>query len=113
MAQTTRSFSIRQSANALVSSLNAFNPAVIATYPLAAAVLADEAEKGSLQVDLREVCTGGECLSAMVCERLKQVMGCTVLLTNLANTAQPFIRYDLADQVTLQTGRCVCGSPLR
>lgn len=45
MAQTTRSFSILQSTNALVSSLNAFNPTVIATDPTAAALLADEAEK--------------------------------------------------------------------
>ncbi len=161
MAQTTRSFSILQSTNALVSSLNAFNPTVIATYPTAAALLADEAEKGNLQVNLREIWTGGECLSPTVRERLKQVMGCTVrnsygaseflalgwecaeghlhvnadwailepvderhrpvppgelsctvLLTNLANTVQPLIRYDLGDQVTLQTERCMCGSPL-
>jgi hypothetical protein len=45
MAQTTRSFSILQSTNALVSSLNAFNPTAIATDPTAAALLADEAEK--------------------------------------------------------------------
>ena len=37
---------------------------------------------------------------------------CSVLLTNLANTVQPLIRYDLGDQVTLQAGRCGCGSPL-
>ena len=36
----------------------------------------------------------------------------TVLLTNLANTVQPLIRYDLGDQVTLQAGPCGCGSPL-
>ncbi len=36
----------------------------------------------------------------------------SVLLTNLANTVQPLIRYDLGDQVTLQAGRCGCGSPL-
>jgi phenylacetate-coenzyme A ligase PaaK-like adenylate-forming protein len=37
---------------------------------------------------------------------------CSVLLTNLANTVQPLIRYDLGDQITLQPGRCGCGSPL-
>lgn len=36
----------------------------------------------------------------------------TVLLTNLANLAQPLIRYDLGDQVTLHSQRCACGSPL-
>ncbi len=34
------------------------------------------------------------------------------VLTNLANTVQPLIRYDLGDQVTMQTERCMCGSPL-
>ncbi|UCE31698.1 MAG: phenylacetate--CoA ligase family protein [Burkholderiales bacterium] len=35
----------------------------------------------------------------------------TVLITNLANRVQPFIRYDLGDRVTLLPGRCACGSP--
>jgi phenylacetate-coenzyme A ligase PaaK-like adenylate-forming protein len=37
---------------------------------------------------------------------------CTVLLTHLANTVQPLIRYDLGDQVTVQAAPCRCGSPL-
>ncbi len=36
----------------------------------------------------------------------------TVLLTNLANVAQPIIRYDLGDSVRLKAGPCACGSPL-
>jgi phenylacetate-coenzyme A ligase PaaK-like adenylate-forming protein len=36
----------------------------------------------------------------------------TVLLTNLANYAQPIIRYDLGDSVTAVTEPCSCGSPL-
>ncbi len=36
----------------------------------------------------------------------------TVLLTNLANTVQPIIRYDLGDRVRARIGRCACGSPL-
>jgi len=35
-----------------------------------------------------------------------------VLLTNLANTVQPIIRYDLGDSVRVKVGRCACGSPL-
>jgi len=35
-----------------------------------------------------------------------------VLLTNLANTVQPLIRYELCDHVTLHAERCGCGSPL-
>lgn len=36
----------------------------------------------------------------------------TVLLTNLANRAQPVIRYDLHDSVTVKPEACACGSPL-
>lgn len=36
----------------------------------------------------------------------------TVLLTNLANKVQPFIRYDLGDAVMARPDRCTCGSPL-
>ena len=35
----------------------------------------------------------------------------TVLLTNLANRVQPFIRYELGDSVTLVPGTCGCGRP--
>jgi phenylacetate-coenzyme A ligase PaaK-like adenylate-forming protein len=38
--------------------------------------------------------------------------GATTLLTNLANHAQPLIRYDLGDRVTLRTAPCGCGSRL-
>ena len=36
----------------------------------------------------------------------------TVLLTNLANTVQPIIRYDLGDSVREAIEPCACGSPL-
>ena len=36
----------------------------------------------------------------------------TVLLTNLANRAQPLIRYDLGDRVLARPDPCPCGSPL-
>lgn len=36
----------------------------------------------------------------------------TVLLTNLANRAQPLIRYDLGDSVTIETTPCACGCAL-
>ncbi|MBB5031421.1 phenylacetate--CoA ligase family protein [Prosthecobacter vanneervenii] len=38
--------------------------------------------------------------------------GHKVLLTNLANTVQPFIRYELGDGVTMATEPCGCGSRL-
>ncbi|MEU7576917.1 phenylacetate--CoA ligase family protein [Streptomyces sp. NPDC041068] len=36
----------------------------------------------------------------------------TVLLTNLANRVQPFLRYDLGDSVLLRPDPCPCGDPL-
>jgi len=36
----------------------------------------------------------------------------TVLLTNLANFAQPIVRYDLGDRVRMRTDACACGSAL-
>lgn len=36
----------------------------------------------------------------------------SVLLTHLANTAQPLIRYDLGDHLTLSPETCTCGCPL-
>lgn len=36
----------------------------------------------------------------------------TTLLTNLANTVQPVLRYDIGDQLTFMDRPCACGSPL-
>jgi phenylacetate-coenzyme A ligase PaaK-like adenylate-forming protein len=38
--------------------------------------------------------------------------GAKVLITNLANTAQPIIRYEIGDVVTMATEPCSCGSRL-
>lgn len=161
LAPAVRSFSILQPTCALVQALNEFAPTVVATYPTAAALLADEAAQGRLHLKLREVWTGGETLSDAVRARVSEVWGCkvrnsygaseflamgwecdqgrmhlnadwvilepvdehhrpvppgepsfTVLLTHLANTVQPLIRYDLGDQITLHAEGCECGSPL-
>jgi phenylacetate-coenzyme A ligase PaaK-like adenylate-forming protein len=39
-------------------------------------------------------------------------LGRKVLITNLANTVQPFIRYEVGDQLCVTEGKCVCGSRL-
>ena len=39
-------------------------------------------------------------------------LGCKILVTNLANTVQPFIRYEVGDQLRISEGRCECGSRL-
>ena len=154
-------FSILQPVAELVGALNRYAPTVLATYPSVAALLADEAARGALEIAPREVWTGGETLSPTRRERIERSLGCTlrnnygaseflsigwecdagglhanadwvilepadaqlrpvpvgelsasVLLTNLANTVQPLIRYDLGDQVRMLGRPCGCGSPL-
>ena len=39
-------------------------------------------------------------------------LGKKILVTNLANTVQPFIRYEVGDQVSVAEGECRCGSRL-
>lgn len=78
LARRLRCFSILQSTRALVDELNAFAPTVIATYPTAAALLADEACRGSLHFMPKEVWTGGETLSIAVRQRVEQALRCTV-----------------------------------
>ena len=161
VGSSMRSFSIMEPLSKLVKALNDFAPAIIATYPTAAALLADEAARGNLHIRPREIWTGGEFLGtaarAHITRHLKGAvrnsygaseflaMGweCahghmhlnadwvilepvdehhrpvpagqpshSVLLTNLANTVQPLIRYGLGDHVTVHPERCTCGSPL-
>ena len=77
-AQSLQCFSIVQPVAALVQQLNAFAPTIIATYPTAAALLADEAQRGSLRLGLQELWTGGETLTASVRRRVEQCLGCAV-----------------------------------
>lgn len=39
-------------------------------------------------------------------------LGKKILVTNLANTVQPFIRYEVGDQLSIAEGTCRCGSRL-
>lgn len=78
LAPALQSFSIAQPIDTLVAQLNAFAPTVIATYPSAAAMLADEAARGTLQLVLREVWTGGETLGAAVRQHVEQHLDCQV-----------------------------------
>ncbi|MBK6866437.1 MAG: phenylacetate--CoA ligase family protein [Burkholderiales bacterium] len=70
LAATARSFSLLQPTAELVQALNEFQPAILATYPTAAAMLADEVEAGRLRIRPRCVLTGGETLSAAVRARV-------------------------------------------
>lgn len=78
LAHTLCCFSIEQPVSELLQALNAFAPSVIASYPTAAAMLADEAERGNLRVRLREVWTGGETLGSAQRAHIAQALACTV-----------------------------------
>lgn len=71
-------FSILQPTVDLLAQLQAFAPTVIATYPSAAALLADETAAGRLALHPREIWTGGETLGATVRQHVQQVFGCTL-----------------------------------
>ncbi|NMM82470.1 CoF synthetase [Acidovorax sp. SRB_14] len=73
-----RSFSIQAPLAELVAELNDFAPTVLATYPTAAALLADEAARGSLRIAPREVWTGGETLGAAVRTHIEKNLGSAV-----------------------------------
>ena len=75
LAQNTRSFSLLEPLSALVQALNAFNPTAIATYPTAAALLADEAARGALHIRPREIWTGGEYLAPSVRAHITRHLG--------------------------------------
>lgn len=78
LANSMQSFSILQPVEALVASLNAFAPSVIATYPTVAALLAEEAAGGRLRLNLNELWTGGETLSDATRQRVESVLDCKV-----------------------------------
>jgi phenylacetate-CoA ligase len=78
LAAGWRSFSILQPVADLVAQLNAFAPSLVATYPTAAALLADEAERGNLRIAPQELWTGGETLSPAVRQRVQAVLRCHV-----------------------------------
>ena len=75
LARSTRSFSLLEPLPALVRALNAFAPTAIATYPTAAALLANEAARGALQVQPREIWTGGEYLAPGVRAHIERHLG--------------------------------------
>lgn len=78
LAATTRAFTLLQPWPALVAQLNAYRPTHLSTYPTAAEVLADEQQAGRLRLDLRELWTGGECLSSAEKRYLQREFGCRV-----------------------------------
>ncbi len=73
-ATNGRSFDILQPVEALCAGLNAFAPTVLATYPTAALMLAEEAAAGRLQCRPAEVWTGGETLTPAMRARIESAL---------------------------------------
>lgn len=73
-----RSFSILQPNAALVEQLNDYAPTILATYPTAAVMLADEASRGRLHMRTQEVWTGGETLGPAMRRHIEKALGCPV-----------------------------------
>jgi phenylacetate-coenzyme A ligase PaaK-like adenylate-forming protein len=71
--------SFLQPVAALVDELNALAPTVIATYPGAAVLLAEERRAGRLRFSPAEVWTGGETLTAPMKRCIEEAFGCPVV----------------------------------
>jgi phenylacetate-coenzyme A ligase PaaK-like adenylate-forming protein len=78
MASGMRSFSFLQPVKDLVAQLNEFSPTVLATYPTAALMLAEEAAAGRLRARIAEVWTGGEALTASMRKFISETFVCPV-----------------------------------
>jgi phenylacetate-coenzyme A ligase PaaK-like adenylate-forming protein len=78
LASSIAPFSLLAPLDELVRGLNDFRPTLLATYPTAAEMLADEQEAGRLNLRLSELWTGGEFLAPFVKARLQQVLNCRV-----------------------------------
>jgi len=79
LAPRMSSISFLQPAASLVAELQALAPSIVATYPSAAVLLAEERSAGRLQIALREIWTGGEMLSGAMRRSIAQAFGCPVV----------------------------------
>jgi phenylacetate-coenzyme A ligase PaaK-like adenylate-forming protein len=72
------SVSFLQPAARLVAQLQALAPTIVATYPSAAVLLAEERVAGRLDIAPREIWTGGEMLSSTMRQAVMNAFGCPV-----------------------------------
>jgi phenylacetate-CoA ligase len=63
----------------LVAELHAIAPTIIGTYPSVAVLLAEERLAGRLQIEPKEIWTGGETLTTSMRRFVQQVFGCPVV----------------------------------
>ena len=78
LAASLKGFSLMQPLERLVAELNDFRPTLLASYPTAAQMLADEQQAGRLKLRLREVWAGGETLPNPARAQVQRAFGCPV-----------------------------------
>jgi phenylacetate-CoA ligase len=78
MGAAFHSLSILRPTAELVAELNVIAPTILASYPTAVALLAEQARAGALHIRPAEIWTGGETLTDAVRQLAEQTFGCTV-----------------------------------
>jgi len=78
LAGRVRVFSILEQPATLAHQLNEYRPTLVATYPTAASLLAEEQQSGLLAIRPREIWTGGERLSSAQRAQIGEAFGCEV-----------------------------------
>jgi len=78
LADRVRTFSILDPTATLTRRLNEYRPTLVATYPTAASLLAEEQRAGRLAIKPREVWTGGEQLSSAQRADISEAFCCRV-----------------------------------
>lgn len=74
-----RGFSVMEPLDALVTKLNGFRPAYLASYPTMLALLAEEQRAGRLRIDPSLLWSGGEYLPPGTLDELERAFGCRVI----------------------------------
>ena len=107
----------------IVDGLNDYQPDVLHAFASYGALLADEQLAGRLRIAPRVVTTSSELLTPGMARRIEAVdrdglpvpagaPGARLLITNLFNRAEPLIRYEIPDTVTMAPKPCPCGRTL-
>lgn len=84
-----RFFSVLEPLPQLVAELNAFRPALLASYPSALELLAEEQQAHRLQLSPVLLSTGGEALLPVVRRRIETAFGCPLIESYSASEAAP------------------------
>ncbi|OIQ81975.1 phenylacetate-coenzyme A ligase [mine drainage metagenome] len=79
LAHHLRSVSFLQPLGSLVAELDALQPTIVATYPSAAVLLAEERQAGRLRIAPLEIWTGGENLRTAMRGFIEQAFNCPVV----------------------------------